>query len=142
MRRFTRCCIATDIPENFELDVNTAYALLANTTKPIATAFTLTSRVALFITMFDIAADAEGAFAKKAFLKPHISPIITAMRYGKDAVDVSYECIVHNIPISCITARRQGQPTRQHWRTFLRNYWVNRWPACRYIIQNSAGFGK
>ena len=61
---------------------------MANTTKRIATAFTLTSRVALFITIFDIAADAEGAFAKKAFLKPHISPIITAMRYGKDAVDV------------------------------------------------------
>jgi len=116
--------------------------LLANTTKRIATAFTLTSRVALFVTMFDIAADAEGAFAKKAFLKPLISPIITAMRYGQDAVDVFYECIVHNIPISCITARRQEQPTRQHWRIFLRDYWVKRWPVCRYSILTSAGFGK
>ena len=67
MSRFTRCCIATDIPENFELDVNTAYALLANTTKRIATAFKMTSRVVLFITICDIAADAEGAFAKNLF---------------------------------------------------------------------------
>jgi len=41
--------------------------LLANKTKPAATAFTPTSHVALFITIFDIAADAEGAFAKNLF---------------------------------------------------------------------------
>jgi trimethylamine:corrinoid methyltransferase-like protein len=71
--QFTRCCIATDFPENFDLDINTAYALLANTTKPAAMAFTLTRHFALFVTMFDIAADAEGTFTKKSFLKPPIS---------------------------------------------------------------------
>jgi trimethylamine---corrinoid protein Co-methyltransferase len=34
---FTRCCIATDVPDNFDLDVDTAYALIKNTTKPTAT---------------------------------------------------------------------------------------------------------
>ena len=34
---YTRCCVATDVPDNFDLDVNTAYALLLNTTKPTAT---------------------------------------------------------------------------------------------------------
>ena len=129
MSRFTRCCIAIDMPENFELDVNTAYALLANTTKRIASAFTLTSRVALFITIFDIAADAEGAFAKKPFLKPHIIHMITPRLYRDDAVDFVYEWIAHYIPISCITARRQGQPPPQHWRIFLRNHWLKRWPV-------------
>ena len=36
---FTRCCVATDVPDNFELDLNTAYALLAGTTKPVGTSF-------------------------------------------------------------------------------------------------------
>ncbi|MEM7173582.1 MAG: trimethylamine methyltransferase family protein, partial [Pseudomonadota bacterium] len=31
---FTRCCVATDVEDIVDLDVNTAYALLAGTTKP------------------------------------------------------------------------------------------------------------
>ncbi len=105
---FTRCCIATDVPDNFDLDVNTAYALLRNTTKPVATAFTLASHVAPIVEMFDIAAGGTGAFAQAPFVKAHISPVISPMRFGEDAVDVVYECIRHNIPMSCITAAQSG----------------------------------
>jgi trimethylamine--corrinoid protein Co-methyltransferase len=103
---FTRCCIATDVPDNFDLDVNTAFALLRHTTKPVATAFTLASHVAPIAGMLDIAAG--GAFAKKPFLKAHISPVISPMRFAEDAVDVTYECIAHGIPVSCITAAQAG----------------------------------
>ena len=105
---FTRCCIATVVPDNFDLDVNTAYALIRNTTKPVATAFTLAAHVAPIVEMLDIAAGAEGAFARRPFLKAHISPVISPMRFGEDAVDVLYACIAHNIPVSCITAAQSG----------------------------------
>lgn len=105
---FTRCCIATDVADPFALDVNTAYALIRNTTKPIATAFTEASHVAPIVRMLDIAAGGAGAFAERPFLKAHISPVISPMRYGADAVDVVYECIAHNIPMSCITAAQSG----------------------------------
>ena len=105
---FTRCCIATDVPDNFDLDVNTAYALIRNTTKPVATAFTLAEHVAPIVEMLDIAAGGVGEFAKRPFLKAHISPVISPMRFGEDAVDVVYECVAHNIPVSCITAAQAG----------------------------------
>lgn len=105
---YTRCCVATDVPDNFDLDVNTAYALLKNTTKPVATSFTLAEYVAPIVEMLDIAAGGAGAFSKRPFLKAHISPIISPMRFGEDAVDVVYECIRHNIPMSCITAAQAG----------------------------------
>ena len=105
---FTRCCIATDLPDNFDLDVNTAYALLRNTTKPVATAFTIAEHVDPIVKMLDIAAGGEGKFAKRPFLKTHISPVISPMRFGEDAVEVVYECIKHNIPMSCITAAQAG----------------------------------
>ncbi|MEM8536426.1 MAG: trimethylamine methyltransferase family protein [Pseudomonadota bacterium] len=103
---FTRCCIATDVPDNFDLDINTAYALIANTTKPVATAFTLAEHVAPIVRMLDIAAG--GSFAERPFLKAHISPVISPMRFGADAVDVVYACVAHNIPMSCITAAQAG----------------------------------
>lgn len=105
---FTRCCIATDVPDPYDLDVNTAYALLMNTTKPVATAFTLAEHVDPIIEMFDIAAGGKGAFAARPFVKAHISPVISPMRYGEDAVDVTFECLKHNIPVSCITAAQAG----------------------------------
>ena len=36
---FTRCCVATDMPDEWSLDVNTVFALLKGTTKPAATSF-------------------------------------------------------------------------------------------------------
>jgi trimethylamine---corrinoid protein Co-methyltransferase len=105
---YTRCCVATDVPDNYDLDVNTAYALLRNTTKPVATSFTLAEYVAPIVEMLDIAAGGPGEFAKRPFLKAHISPVISPLRFGEDAVDVVYECIRHNIPMSCITAAQAG----------------------------------
>ena len=105
---FTRCCVATDLTDNFDLDVNTVFALLKHTTKPTATSFTLAEHVAPIVEMLDIAAGGPGEFAKRPFMKAHISPMISPMRYGEDAVDVVYECIKHNIPISCITAAQAG----------------------------------
>ena len=105
---FTRCCIATDIPDMYDLDVNTAYALMRNTTKPVATAFTVAEHVDPIVKMFDIVAGGTGEFAKRPFVKAHISPVISPMRFGEDAVDVVYKCIEHNIPMSCITAAQAG----------------------------------
>lgn len=105
---YTRCCVATDVPDNYDLDVNTVYALLKNTTKPTATSFTIAEHVAPIVEMLDIAAGGPGEFAKRPFLKAHVSPMISPLRYGEDAVDVVYECVKHNIPISCITAAQAG----------------------------------
>jgi len=105
---FTRCCIATDLPNILDLDVNTAYALLRNTTKPVATAFTVAESVAPIVKMLDIAAGGDGAFSKRPFVKAHISPVISPMRFGEDAVEVVFECLAHNIPVSCITAAQSG----------------------------------
>ncbi|CUH45503.1 trimethylamine methyltransferase family protein [Ruegeria atlantica] len=105
---FTRCCVATDVPDVFDLDVNTAYALVRNTTKPVATSFTLAEHVGPIVELLDIVAGGPGEFAKRPFLKAHISPVISPLRYGEDAVDVVYECVPHNIPMSCITAAQAG----------------------------------
>ncbi|MDJ1015921.1 MAG: trimethylamine methyltransferase family protein [Paracoccaceae bacterium] len=105
---FTRCCVATDIEDNFDLDVNTVYALMRNTTKPVATSFTMAEHVAPIVQMLDIVAGGDGAFSKRPFLKAHISPVISPMRFGEDAVDVVYACIEQNIPLSCITAAQSG----------------------------------
>lgn len=105
---FTRCCVATDMVGEWSLDLNTAFALLKGTTRPVATSFTLAEHIAPIVEMFDIADGHPGAFSQRPWLAAHISPMISPMRYGEDAVDVCFECIKHNIPVSCITAAQSG----------------------------------
>ncbi len=105
---FTRCCVATDIPDNFDLDINTAYALLAGTTKPVGTSFTMPEYVEPVIQMFDMALGGEGRYRQRPFCKAHISPVISPLRYGEDAVGVTLECIRLGVPINNIVAAMSG----------------------------------
>ncbi len=105
---FTRCCVATDLPDNFDLDINTAYALLRGTQKPIGTSFFIGEHVKPVVEMFDLALGGEGKFSKRPFCKVHISPVISPLRYGEDAVVVMLEALKYNMPINAIIAAQSG----------------------------------
>ncbi len=105
---FTRCCVATDVPDTTDLDINTAFALLKGTTKPVGTSFTVAASVDPIIDMFDMAMGGEGQFAKRPFCKAHISPVISPLRYGEDAVEVTQACIRRRVPINSIIAAQSG----------------------------------
>ncbi len=105
---FVRCCVATDVTDNFDLDMNTAFALMKNTQKPVGTGFTIGDYVHPVVEMFDMVAGGEGKFAKEPFCKVHISPVISPLRYGEDAVSVMLAAIQHNMPINSIIAAQSG----------------------------------
>ena len=105
---FTRCCVATDMADNLDLDVNTAYALVAGTLKPVGTSFTIAAHVDPIVDMFDMVLGGEGRFRERPFCKAHISPVISPLRYGEDAVDVTMACIRRNVPINAIIAAQSG----------------------------------
>jgi len=105
---FTRCCVATDLEDVLDLDINTAYALLAGTTKPVGTSFTLAEHVDPIVDMFDLALGGEGRFREKPFCKAHISPVISPLRYGEDAVAVAERCVALGVPINAIIAAQAG----------------------------------
>ncbi|MEM7114285.1 MAG: trimethylamine methyltransferase family protein [Chloroflexota bacterium] len=105
---FTRCVVATELPDPEELDVNTAYALVAGTKKHIGTSITLPENVAKVTALFDVVAGGEGEFKKRPFCKLHTSPIVPPLRYGDDAAYTIVEAIKHNWPINAITAGQSG----------------------------------
>lgn len=105
---FTRCCVATDVPDNYDLDINTAYALAAGTTKPVGTSFMIGAHVDPVIDMFDMVLGGEGRFRERPFCKSHISPVISPLRYGEDAVDVLLASLNRGMPINTIIAAQSG----------------------------------
>lgn len=105
---FTRCVIATDISDMYELDINTAYAIAAGTTKPVGTAFSLPEHVAPVVDMFDAIMGGEGKFRARPCCKVHISPVVSPLRYGDDALMVALAAMDHNMPINSIMAPQAG----------------------------------
>ncbi|MEM9604132.1 MAG: trimethylamine methyltransferase family protein [Pseudomonadota bacterium] len=105
---FTRCCVATDVEDTLALDRHTAFALLCNTGKPVGTSFTLAEHVDPIVDMFDYALGGEGAFRRRPFCKAHISPVISPLRFGEDAVDVAIACMRRGVIINNIVAAQSG----------------------------------
>ena len=104
---FTRCCIATDVHDNYELDVNTAFALLKGTTKPVGMSFHIDEHVDPIIDMFDMALGGKGKFSEKPFCKAHISPVISPLKFGEDALATLQAC-----RCSCNSTGRRSRPRR------------------------------
>jgi trimethylamine--corrinoid protein Co-methyltransferase len=105
---FTRCCVATDVSDNFDLDVNTVYALLRGTQKPIGTSFSAAEHVDPIIDMLDWTMGGEGKFRRRPWLKAHISPVISPLRFSEEAVAVSLACIKRRVPINGVIAAQSG----------------------------------
>ena len=105
---FTRCCVATDVEDIQALDINTAYVIASGTTKPVGTSFTIAETVDPIVDMFDMILGREGRFAERPFCKAHISPVISPLRYGEDAVEVTLACIRRGVPINAIIAAQSG----------------------------------
>jgi trimethylamine--corrinoid protein Co-methyltransferase len=105
---FTRCCVATDMVDPLDLDINTAYAIASGTTKHVGTSFAVGDNVHPVIAMFDTMLGGEGRFRQRPFCKTHISPVVSPLRYGEDAVSVMLACIEHGMPINAIIAAQAG----------------------------------
>ena len=104
----SRNVVATDMPDNLLLDINTLYALLAGTSKNVATSITLADHVAPMLDILHDVAGGEDAFNARPFLQAHISPVVSPLRYGEDAVSVAAEIVKTNIPIHSVSAPQSG----------------------------------
>ena len=93
MSWFTRCCIATDIPDNFDLDVNTVYASLRGINKAHSHIFH-PGRIwkAPIVEMLDFVEVGDGAFSKRPYLESPYQPDYLSHAFCEDAVDVTFEC--------------------------------------------------
>jgi trimethylamine--corrinoid protein Co-methyltransferase len=58
--------------------------------------------------MFDAVLGGPGKFVERPFCKAHISPVISPLRYGEDAVDVTLACVRRRVPINAIVAAQSG----------------------------------
>lgn len=83
--------VATEIEDDFEHDMNIAYALLSGTEKPMCMSFRSAEFIKHGIEMFDIALGGEGRFVKNPFIIFGGCPIVSPLKFGKENLEVLME---------------------------------------------------
>ena len=108
VHHFSRSVIASDAPTNRLLDVNTAYACLAGTAKPVAMSIVEADNVPLVADMCYELAGGEQEFRDRPFLTVLACHVVPPMRFAEDSCDVVEAAILAGFPVQLISAGQAG----------------------------------
>ncbi len=103
---FARLVVATDVTDNFDLDVNTIYACAAGTDKHIATSFANGDHVLRCLPMLDLLAGCD--FRQRPFCTVHATTVVSPLNFAEDSLDVACAAIDIGMPIHSQTGPQAG----------------------------------
>jgi len=105
---FSRSLVARDMPDLHSLDINTAYACLAGTSKHVFTSASLAEHVEEIAEMCFTLAGSREAFYVRPFLSLNINPPVPPMRFDADSCEVMAEAARLGIPLHSNTFGQMG----------------------------------
>ena len=80
--------LATDVPNDYEHDVNMLYAILAASEKPACVTFRNRNNIPPAIRLFDLASGGDGTFLKKPSVIFGGCPIVSPLRFGRENLEI------------------------------------------------------
>jgi len=103
-----RPLVARDMSTPLDLDINTAYACLQATSKPIGTSFDTAAHVEPVARLFDLALGGENRFRKQPFCFAVIVHIVSPLRFAEEGVDIMRAAIDAGMPLQICNAPQAG----------------------------------
>ncbi|MBT8207893.1 MAG: trimethylamine methyltransferase family protein, partial [Acidimicrobiia bacterium] len=105
---FVRPVVARNTADSRELDINTAYAIMAGTTKPIGTSYFRPEHVYETVEMFDMVLGGEGEFRKRPFLVANNTFVVPPMRFAYESAECMVAQVRTGMPINLLSAGQAG----------------------------------
>ena len=103
-----RPVVARDMPTPYDLDINTAFACLKATGKPIGVSFDHASHLDPVVDMFDLALGQEGSFRRQPFCMAIIVHVVSPLRFAVEGVETMRAAINAGMPVQICTAAQAG----------------------------------
>jgi trimethylamine--corrinoid protein Co-methyltransferase len=103
-----RPMVCRDIPDNYEMDLNTIYACTRGTTKHIGVSFTEPDYVAGALDMLHMIAGGEDVWRARPFLSNSNCFVVPPMKFATEACRVMEECIAGGMPVLLLSAGMAG----------------------------------
>lgn len=103
-----RPLIARDMPTPLDLDINTAYACLKATAKPIGISFDNASHVYPVVNLFDMALQRNKDFCRQPFCMAIIVHVVPPLKYSNEGVEIMRAAIESGMPLQICSAGQAG----------------------------------
>jgi len=103
-----RPLIARDMVDDLELDINTAFAVTAATSKPTGVSFTSAATVDPVIDLFDVALGGEGTFAAQPFSMAVIVHVVPPLRFSPEGYEIMERAIARGMIVQTCSAGQAG----------------------------------
>ena len=103
-----RPVVARDMLDPLDLDMNTAFACLKGTSKPIGVSFDSAAHVTPVTNMFNVALGGAKAFRKQPFCMAIIVHAVSPLRYAPEGVEIMREAIARGMPLQICSAGQAG----------------------------------
>ena len=108
IHHFSRSIVARDARDNLELDINTAYACLAGTSKHVSVSVTEPQNVTEIADLCYTVAGTEAAFRTRPFLTVMVCHVVPPMRFAEEACETLEAAIRAGFPVQIISAGQAG----------------------------------
>ena len=103
-----RMLVARDMPDPLALDINTAFACVKATGKPIGVSFDNADHVAPVCRLFDTALQRDDGFRHQPFCMGIIVHVVSPLRYAAEGVSIMKAAIDAGMPLQICTAAQAG----------------------------------
>ena len=105
---FQRAMVCRDIPDNFEMDVNTLYASCAGTTKHVGTSFSDPSHVAGCFELLHMIAGGEAEWRARPFVSNSNCFVVPPMTFAEESCITMEACVRGGMPVLLLSAGQAG----------------------------------
>jgi trimethylamine--corrinoid protein Co-methyltransferase len=103
-----RPMVCRDIPDNYELDINTIYACCAGTKKHVGTSFVEPDFVPGCIELLHLIAGGEDKWRTRPFLSNSNCFVVPPMKFATESCQVMELCIAAGMPVLLLSAGQAG----------------------------------
>ena len=100
--------VCRDIPNNYEMDLNTIYACTSGTTKHIGTSFTEPSFVPGAFEMLYEISGGEAKYRERPFVSNSNCFVVPPMKFATESCEVMEACIRGGMPVLLLSAGMAG----------------------------------
>ncbi|MBX2868066.1 MAG: trimethylamine methyltransferase family protein [Acidiferrobacterales bacterium] len=103
-----RPLVARDMPSPLDLDINTAFACVKATSKPIGISFDSADHVPPVCQLFDLALGKENSFRKQPFCMAIIVHVVSPLKLASEGVSIMRAAVAAGMPLQICSAAQAG----------------------------------
>ncbi|MXZ80439.1 MAG: trimethylamine methyltransferase [Gammaproteobacteria bacterium] len=96
---FSRPVTARDLPDEYQIDINTAFACLAGTSKHVCVSAFNGKNAKQIIRLCHAVAGSARKFREEPFLSFNINHVTPPLRFADDAMDVIASAVMRDVPV-------------------------------------------